>query len=219
MSKLFNIFIAFFLSLSGIVVPDLNSISPKVTADISIFSEVSYERNSLSESMRDVLDNKTKLIVSETGEKIYFSQIYADEYDYKEDVVISEFAIVDFDSDGENEIFAVLTSSHGLSDKAVILHDMGGTVYSYVYLYGQHRDSIFPDGSILTPVGANSGYHFRIMEFDENQYYTEYIAIGDASFPKDEYAMIQGEEVTMEEFWAYYREVDSQEHVYFYSRD
>jgi len=127
---------------------------PKITFDIS-------EGNKVPEAYRSVLSGKEMFYVEYRGKNQYmyladytfvYSLVKAGDIDYL------EFAVVDFDSDGNDE---VVVSDGG---DMLVLHEENGTVFGYSFSFRQ-MGKIYTDGS-FPGYGSTSYGRQRILFFN-----------------------------------------------------
>ena len=153
-------------------------------------------RRSVDDMLMDVLNNEAVLI-DENGDETYLKD-YQIGKNFFVDVILAEpteYAFVDFDGDGENELVINISLNYGF---LLVLHYDGETIRGYEFGV-RALQSIKEDGSFSQSNGAGSVQYAK-LSFENNQKNKTITAV----YEYDEgYFEIEGKECSYEDLKAY----------------
>lgn len=187
-SLLLSIIITFALLIIviGVIIWKLNNITPN-----------SNEKRLLL----NVMNNKQTFIDKDNKETLLKNFITAENQTAK----VKEYAFVDFDNDGIEELVIYTTSNYGA---CVILHYEEGKVYGYM-IETNSLENLKADGSFTGSNGENSTYYLRMI-FDKNNYSIN----AEATYDKvNKIYRIDNEEVSLEEITEYIEKWNQKEDI------
>ena len=137
---------------------------------ILLFSLCGCSQPPSQKKLLAVMDNED-VFIGENGQEIYIN-----EFEYSEGYIAKpcEYAFVDFDSEGRDELVVKISDN---ATVYLVLRDSGEAVYGYLF-YGKSLQTIKESGSFRQTGGADVNYYCH-LSFDENRYSVTYEAICD----------------------------------------
>lgn len=149
----------------------------------------------------DAMNNKQTFIDKDNKETLLKNFIIIENQTAK----VKEYAFVDFDNDGIEELVIYTTSNYGVY---VILHYEEGKVYGYM-IEMSSLENLKADGSFTGSNGANSTCYLRMI-FDKNNYSINAEATYDTI---NKIYRINNKEVSLEEITEYIEKWNQKEDI------
>jgi len=178
-----------------------NTSSSLKQTDADVKEDYSYiSFDNLPDEICEIILSGRDFIVSETGERANIFNVNFPRNIDKRTLYWKYYSVIDFDSDGQNELFFVVEDELGLDVGTVIFCLINENVYAYIGSTREFSD-IFSDRTIIDREGASVVYYYRIKGFSESGYEKEVIASGNGL---EGIFVIEGKVVTDDIFWNSY---------------
>lgn len=164
------------------------------------------------DSIKNIVTNNGEFINTGNG-----SVVTKDTYTVIEDVAYEyvnweEYAVIDFDQDGINELIANIHPNQG-GNRYVVFHEGDGIVYAYPFGV-RAMSPIYTDGTISGSSSAREGTIYTIS-FENNVINKRIFAQSKAMGPGDENVeyYLYDEVVTKEEYFEFMRRQNAKEQI------
>lgn len=158
-------------------------------------------KDDAKQALLDVMNSKQKFI-DEENKEVYFKNFEIVE---NQTAKVKEYAFVDMDQDGIEELVIYTTSDYGAY---IVLHYENNKVYGYM-IGVRSLENLKTDGSFMASSGANSVEYLR-MTFNKNNYKVNTEAVYDAT---DKTYKINNKDVSEKEIKEYEEKWNKKENV------